>query len=161
MFTFYTFSVYIRSLYKNGQILLSQYSVQDFILCCIIANSNLLAKVPWPQRVVQDALQLTLIPPFTCSAFDASRHFCSTWVAHWHWNLFSHFSHSSVFWKLCNILSADFPPLLTTLSHILDWFAVTITVLIIVTSYQPQSRVQLATTFRRWMDSSSSQLPEK
>ena len=130
MFTFYTFSFFIRSFYKWTNFSVP-YSVQDFILCCI-SNSNLLPKVPWPQRRVQDALQLTLIPPFTCSAFDASRHFCSTWVAHWYWNLFSHFSHSSVFWKLCNILSADFPPLLTTLSHILDWFSVTITVLIIV-----------------------------
>ena len=133
MVTFYTFSFYIRSFYKLT-IFSAPYSIQEIILCCI-ANSNLLAKVPWSQRIVQDALQLTLIPPFTCSAFDASRHFCSTWVAHWYWNLFSHFSHLSVFWKLCNILSVDFPPFLTTLSHTLDWFAVTITVLIIVTSY--------------------------
>ena len=86
MFTFYTFSFYIRFLIL--------FRISSF------TNSNLLANVPWPQRRVQDALQLTLIPPFTCSAFDASRHFCSTWVAHWYWNLFSHFSHSYVFFEV-------------------------------------------------------------
>ena len=125
MFTFHAFSFYIRSFYKWTKSSVP-YSVQNFILCCI-ANSNLLANVTLPQRRVQDALQLTLIPPFTCSAFDASRHFCSTLVLEL---VFSFLSFICFFLKLCNILSVDFPPFLTTLSHILDWFAVTITALI-------------------------------